>query len=171
MQRYEDFWDVTDAALRSSLRQLQIEASEVQIRGLMQAFLSPATFPDVRPPLDTLAHRGPLAILSNGSPKMLDSAVHENDLSSYFAEIISVDRVKTYKPSPLVYALACEVLSLAPREILFISSNSWDAAGAKAFGFQVCWCNRSKGYMEQMGFAADLTVVQLDQIEGCLEPN
>src|ERR1700676_5215508 len=85
-----------------------------------------------------------MAILSNGSPRMLESAVQENDLSSYFAEIISVDRVKTYKPSPLVYALACEVLSLAPQDILFVSSNSWDAAGAKAFGYKVCWCNRSQ---------------------------
>ena len=169
MQRYEDFWDVTEAALLSSLRQLQIEASEAQIRGLMQAFLAPATFPDVRPALDALARLGPMAILSNGSPKMLESAVHENDMSLYFAEIISVDRVQTYKPSPLVYALACEALNLAPHEMLFVSSNSWDAAGAKAFGFQVCWCNRSKGYMEQLGFAADLTVFRLDQIEGCLE--
>ena len=169
MQRYEDFWSVTEAALRSSLRQLQIEASEVQIRALMQAFLAPATFPDVRPALDTLARSGPMAILSNGSPKMLESALQENDLSSYFGEIISVDRVKTYKPSPVVYALACEALSLAPQEILFVSSNSWDAAGAKAFGLQVCWCNRSQGYMEQLGFAADLTVLRLDQIEACLE--
>jgi 2-haloacid dehalogenase len=165
MERYEDFWDVTEAALRSSVRQLKIEASEEQIRGLMHAFLAPATFPDVRPALDTLARSGPMAILSNGSPKMLASAVQENDLSSYFAEIISVDRVKTYKPSPLVYALGCEALSLAPQEILFVSSNSWDAAGAKAFGYQVCWCNRSQGYMEQLGFAPDLTVLRLDQIE------
>ena len=169
MQRYEDFWDVTEAALRSSLRQLQIEASEVQIGGLMQAFLAPATFPDVRPALDTLARSGPMAILSNGSRKMLESAVQENDLLSYFAEIISVDRVKSYKPSPQVYALACEALSLAPQEILFVSSNSWDAAGAKAFGLQVCWCNRAQGSMEQLGFGADLTVRRLDQIEGCLE--
>jgi 2-haloacid dehalogenase len=169
MQRYEDFWDVTEAALRSSLGQLQIETNEWQIQGLLQAFLAPATFPDVKPALDTLALRGPMAILSNGSPKMLESAVHDNGLSSYFAEIISVDRVKTYKPSPLVYALACEALSLAPQEILFVSSNSWDVAGAKAFGFQVCWCNRSKGSMEELGLAADLTVFQLDQIEGCLE--
>ena len=165
MERYEDFWDVTEAALRSSLRQLKIEASEEQIRGLMHAFLVPATFPDVRPALDILARSGPMAILSNGSPKMLASAIQENDLSSYFAEIISVDRVKTYKPSPLVYALGCEALNLAAQEILFVSSNSWDAAGAKAFGYQVCWCNRSQGYMEQLGFAADLTVLRLDQIE------
>jgi 2-haloacid dehalogenase len=165
MERYEDFGDVTEAALRSSVRQLKIEASEEQIRGLMHGFLAPATFPDVRPALDILARSGPLAILSNGSPNMLASAVQENDLSSYFAEIISVDRVKTYKPSPLVYALGCEALNLAPQEILFVSSNSWDAAGAKAFGYQVCWCNRSQGFMEQLGFAADLTVLRLDEIE------
>lgn len=169
MQRYQDFWEVTEAALRASVRQLKIEASEEQICGLMQAFLAPATFPDVRAALDALARLGPMAILSNGSPKMLASAVQENGLSSYFAEIISVDRVKTYKPSPRVYTLASEALSLAPEEILFVSSNSWDVAGAKAFGYKTCWCNRSQGYMEQLGFAADFTVLRLDQIEDCLE--
>jgi 2-haloacid dehalogenase len=91
----------------------------------------------------------PLAILSNGSPKMLDSAVHHNGLTSYFAEIISVDRVRTYKPSPRVYALAPEVLGVPPEEILFVSSNSWDVAGAKSFGYKVC-CNRSQGQMEHL---------------------
>src|SRR5258708_14962522 len=113
MERYEDFWDVTEAALRSAVLQLNIEASDAQVRGLMQAFLAPTIFSDVKPALDALVGN-PMAILSNGSPKMLESAVQENGLSAYFAEIISVDRVKTYKPSPQVYALAPEVLNLAP---------------------------------------------------------
>jgi 2-haloacid dehalogenase len=168
MERYEDFWDVTEAALRSAVLQLKIEASDAQVRGMMQAFLAPTIFSDVKPALDALVGT-PMAILSNGSPKMLESAVQENGLSAYFAEIISVDRVKTYKPSPRVYALAPEILSLAPEEILFISSNAWDVAGAKAFGYKVCWCNRSQGYMEQLGFPADFTTLRLDQIADCLE--
>ena len=106
----------------------------------------------------------PLAILSNGSPRMLDSAVRNNGLESYFAEIISVDRVKTYKPSPRVYALGPEILNLPAAEILFVSSNLWDAAGAKAFGYQVCWCNRSGAEMEDWGFAPDFTVLRLDRL-------
>jgi 2-haloacid dehalogenase len=163
MERYEDFWDVTAAALRSAVMQLKIDASDPQLDRLMQAYLRPSAFPDARPALDALKGT-PLAILSNGSPKMLESAVRHNGLEQYFVEIISVDRAKTYKPSPRVYALATEVLNLPASEILFSSSNSWDAAGAKAFGYKVCWCNRSQGQMEHLGFSADVTVLRLDQI-------
>jgi 2-haloacid dehalogenase len=167
MERYEDFWNVTEAALRSAVAQLKIEASERQLDGLMQAFLTPSAFPDVKPALDAL--KGvPLAILSNGSPRMLESMVGGSGLASSFAEVISVDRVKIYKPSPRVYALAPEVLNVPREDIFFVSSNSWDVAGARAFGFKVCWCNRSQGSMEHLGFSADVTVSHLGEIAGYL---
>jgi 2-haloacid dehalogenase len=162
MDRYEDFWDVTESALRSAVRQLRIDVNAAQLDGLMQAYRRPPVFPDVKPALEAL--KGALlAILSNGSPKMLESAVRHNGLAD-FREIISVDRVKTYKPSPRVYALGAELLNLAPGEILFVSSNSWDAAGAKAFGYKVCWCNRSAAEMDDLGYAPDLVVPSLGQI-------
>jgi 2-haloacid dehalogenase len=167
MERYEDFWDVTEAALHSAVMQLKIDASDAQLDSLLQAYLFPSAFPDAKPVLDALKG-APVAILSNGSPKMLESAVRHNDLEHYFAEIISVDRVKTYKPSPRVYALGAEILNLPASQILFSSSNSWDAAGAKAFGYKVCWCNRSQGHMDHLGFSADVTVLRLDQIADCL---
>lgn len=167
MERYQDFWDVTEAALRAAVTQLKIQASDAELHGLMQANLRPSAFPDVTKALDALPG-APLAILSNGSPRMLASAVQHNSLTSYFAEIISVDRVRTYKPSPRVYALAPEVRGIPPEEILFISSNSWDVTGAKAFGYKVCWCNRSQRHMEHLGFSADFTITRLDQIRDCL---
>jgi 2-haloacid dehalogenase len=163
MERYEDFWDVTRAALRSAVMQLKIDASGAQLDRLMQAYLTPQAFPEVISALDALKGT-PMAILSNGSPGMLESAAHHNGLTAYFAEIISVDQIKTYKPSPRVYALAARVLNIPHEEILFVSSNSWDAAGAKAFGYKVCWCNRSQGNMEELGISVDLTVLSLDQI-------
>jgi len=163
MERYEDFWHITETALRSSIRQLSIQVTDRQLELLMQAYLVPAAFAEVRSALETL-QGSPLAILSNGSPGMLDSAVRSNGLESYFAEIISVDRVKTYKPSPRVYALGTEILKVPAGEILFVSSNLWDVAGAKAFGYQVCWCNRSGAEMEDWGFAPDSMVLRLDQI-------
>ena len=75
-----------------------------------------------------------------------------------------MDRLKTYKPSPRVYALGPEILNLPAAEILFVSFNLWDAAGAKAFGYQVCWCNRSGVEMEDWGFAPDFTVLRLDRL-------
>jgi len=101
MERYEDFWQITEAALRSVVRQLSIETTDRQLERLMQAYLFPAAFGEVKSALEVLKG-SPLAILSNGSPAMLDSAVRNNGLESYFAEIISVDKVKTYKPSPRV---------------------------------------------------------------------
>jgi 2-haloacid dehalogenase len=163
MERYVDFWQITEAALRAAVRQLAIEATEAQLQRLMQAYLAPAAFADARAALETL--RGvPLAILSNGSPMMLEAAVRNSGLESCFAELISVDRVKTYKPSPRVYALCPELLHVAAAETLFVSSNPWDAAGAKAFGYQVCWCNRAAAEMEGGEFAPDFMVTGLDQI-------
>jgi 2-haloacid dehalogenase len=164
MDRYEDFWHITEAALRSTARELSIEATDRQLEQLMQAYLFPAAFEDARPALDGLKGTSPLAILSNGSPAMLESAVRHNGFESYFTEIISVDRVRTYKPSPRVYALGPKILKIPAAEILFVSSNSWDAAGAKAFGYSVCWCNRSGAPMEDLGFAPDFTVRSLDQL-------
>ena len=144
MERYQDFWDVTEAALRAAVTQLKIQTSDAELHGLMQAYLRPSAFPDVIEALDAL-QGAPLAILSNGSPKMLASAVQHNGLTSCFAEIISVDRVRTYKPSPRVYALAPEVLGFPPEEILFVSSNSWDVAGLSHLATRFAGATGPKG--------------------------
>lgn len=164
MERYEDFEAVTGAALRAAVRELRIEASAPQLKRLMDAYFSPSPFPEVGSALESLAG-APLAILSNGTAKMIDSAVAHGGLTSRFAHLISVDRVKTYKPSPRVYALGPEILGIPAAEILFVSSNGWDAAGAKAYGYQVCRCDRSAAYVDDRGFSPDFTVRGLDQIE------
>ncbi len=81
-----------------------------------------------------------------------------------FSGVISVDQVKTYKPCPRVYQLGVETFQVSAEEILFVSSNAWDAAGAKAFGYSVCWCNRSARPKEHLGFAPDIVVTSLDQL-------
>jgi 2-haloacid dehalogenase len=156
MERYEDFWFITQAALKSALQQLSIQATAGQIQSLMEAYLSLDAFEDVKPALQSL--QKPLAILSNGSPAMLDPLIRHNALEPCFTQVISVDRVKTYKPSPRVYALGPEILKLPAQDILFVSSNQWDAAGAKAFGYQVCWCNRSGAALEDLGFPPDSVI-------------
>jgi 2-haloacid dehalogenase len=165
MERYEDFWHITEAALSAAAAQLSMELDHLQLERLMQAYLLLDAFEDVKPALNALKG-SPLAILSNGSPTMLDSVVRHNGLESFFSNIISVDRVKTYKPSPRVYALGPEVLGLPAGEILFVSSNWWDIAGAKAFGYQVCWCNRAGAKLDDWGFAPDFVVQGLNEIAG-----
>ena len=163
MERYENFWKVSGDALRASVRELRIEATEVQLQQLMDGYLSPSPFPEVKSALESLDWI-PKAILSNGTPGMLKSAVAHSGMTSGFAHIISVDQVRTYKPSPRVYALGPEILQIPVAEILFVSSNGWDAAGAKAYGYQVCRCDRSGAEVDSIGFAPDFTVNGLDQI-------
>ena len=163
MGRYADFWLVTEAALRYTIRRLGLVASEDEVRRLMDAYLSLACFPEVKAALARLAGR-PRAVLSNGAPSMLAAAVRSSGLATSLEHVISVDRVKTYKPSPLVYALGPEVLGVAAGELLFVSSNGWDVAGAKAFGYRVAWCNRTGSPQEELGVVPDLVVDALDQL-------
>jgi 2-haloacid dehalogenase len=95
---------------------------------------------------------------------MLESAVRHNALESSFDEIISVDRVQTYKPSPRVYALGVETFRRRAAEMLFVSSNWWDVVGASSFGYMVCRCNRSNAVIDFLTEAPDLTVAGVDEI-------
>ena len=163
MGRYEDFWSVTEAALRHAIRRLALSASDAQIRRLMDAYLSLACFPEVREALAQLAPR-PRSILSNGSPRMLQAAVASTGLGPHLQHVLSVDAVKTYKPAPAVYALGPRALGLPATDLLFISSNAWDVAGAKAFGYRVAWCNRGHAPEEELGLRADVVVSRLDEL-------
>lgn len=163
MGRYEDFWAVTESALRWTIRRLRLEATDAQRRRLMDAYLSLACFPEVPGALARLAGR-PRAILSNGAPTMLEAAVASSGLQGHLEHVLSVDAVKMYKPAPQVYALAPRALGVPADALLFVSSNAWDVAGAKAFGYRVAWCNRLGAPEEELGLPADVVVTALDQL-------
>jgi len=163
MGRYEDFWSVTDAALRYAVRRLGLSATDAQLARLMDAYLTLAPFPEVASALGRLAGR-PRAILSNGSPRMLDAIVRASGMGGALDHVLSVDAVRTYKPSPHVYALAPKAMGIAAGELLFVSSNAWDVAGAKAFGYRVAWCNRAGVPAEELGFGPDHVVRRLDEL-------
>jgi 2-haloacid dehalogenase len=167
MGRYEDFWAVTEAALRFALGRLGIAAGDEAVARLMEAYLSLATFPDVAGALAGLAGT-PLGILSNGSPRMLDAAVRSSGLAGTFRHVLSVDAVRAYKPSPTVYELGPRAFGVPAGDILFVSSNAWDVAGAKAFGYRTCWCNRLAAPMDRLGVSPDFEVRTLDEIPGKL---
>src|SRR5213075_1829730 len=121
MGRYEDFWTVTEDALHWALARLGLTVADADVRRLMEAYLSLACFPEVVTALAAL-HGRPRAILSNGAPKMLAAAVASRGLTSHLEHVLSVDTVKTYKPSPTVYALGADALGVAARDLLFVSS-------------------------------------------------
>jgi 2-haloacid dehalogenase len=165
MGRYEDFWAVTESALRFAIRRLGLHASPADVERLMHAYLSLACFPDVRPALGRRRCR-PRAILSNGSPAMLDAAVASAQLSAHLEHVISVDAVKVFKPSPDVYALGPARLGIPAGDLLFVSSNAWDVAGAKVFGYRVAWCNRTNAPAEELGVTPDFEIATLDALPG-----
>ena len=163
MGRYEDFWAVTEAALRYSVRRLDLRASEAQLAALMDAYLRLRCFPEVPDTLRQLAGR-PRAVLSNGSPRMLERAIAAGGLASLLEHVLSVDRVRTYKPAPAVYALGPQALGMPAEQLLFVSSNAWDVAGAKAFGYRVAWCNRLGAPEEELGTRADHVIASLAEV-------
>jgi 2-haloacid dehalogenase len=163
MGRYEDFWTVTEDALRWAIARLALPATEPDVRRLMDAYLSLACFPEVASTLASLAGR-PRAILSNGAPGMLAAAVSSSGLSPHLDHVVSVDAVKTFKPSPLVYALGPEALKIRASDLLFVSSNAWDVAGAKSYGYQVAWCNRTNAPEENLGAKADYEIRSLTDL-------
>jgi 2-haloacid dehalogenase len=159
MGRYEDFWQVTQDGLVFACRSLGLAPSQDQIDHLMQAYLTLSPFPEIPAALEALSIV-PCAILSNGSPKMLNGVVQNAGLEGRFQHILSVDEVCTYKPNPIVYQLAEKHLGVQRKEIGFVSSNCWDVAGAKSFGFQVYWINRQNAPLEVLGFQPD-RIIQL----------
>lgn len=143
MRSYEDFWSVTRAALEFALRSVGIEPVPSLCDRLMNSYLHLELYGEAEQALESLREYN-LAILSNGSPSMLAALVNSSRLSGRFAEVISVDQAKVYKPDPACYALVQPALGVAKEEVLFISSNGFDVAGAKRYGFQVAWIDRGR---------------------------
>jgi 2-haloacid dehalogenase len=154
MGKYEDFWQVTQDGLVFACRSLGLASTHDQIDHLMQAYLTLRPFPEITTALESLS-TVPLSILSNGTPTMLDSVVRSAGLEGRFQHILSVDEVHVYKPSPVVYQLAETHLGIQREEIGFVSSNGWDVAGGKAFGFQAYWLNRQHAPAEALGVKPD----------------
>jgi len=165
MGRYEDFTAVTRAALECSCRVLQLTLDGARTRQLMGAYDNLALYPDARDALAALSVFK-LAILSNGSPQMLGALVRNSGLERTFMAVISVDAVKVFKPDPRVYQHATDRLGVTAAEIGFVSSNYWDAAGAKSFGFRVFWINRSKSQADVLGAAPDAVLARLTELGG-----
>ena len=163
MGKYEDFWSVTDAALRFALRQHDIALDTTQYQRLLHAYDRLATYPEVPDALRRMQHV-PKAILSNGSPRMLQAVVQHNELQDAFTHVLSVDPLRTFKPNPVVYELALSRLGVPKEALVFVSSNSFDVIGAKAFGFQVAWVNRANAPLDELDQQPDVVIQRLDAL-------
>jgi 2-haloacid dehalogenase len=165
MRRYQDFERVTEAALRWACAAAGARLTDEHRARLKDAYLRLSTFPEVREALAELKRRRMrLAILSNGSPAMLRPLVKNAGLRETFHAVLSVDALEVYKPAPAVYRLAVEKLRLPKRAIGFVSSNCWDACGAKSFGFTTFWVNRSGAPLDDLGAAPDHVIASLAEL-------
>jgi 2-haloacid dehalogenase len=161
MQRYVPFSTVTREALAYACETFGLELDRVREQALMQEYLRLATYPDVQETLKKLKSRKQ-AILSNGSPDMLLPLVGHSGLR--FDAVISVDELKIYKPAPQVYELAVRKLNTEKTRIAFVSSNCWDAIGAKSYGFRVYWINRARAPVDRLGFRPDAILGSLNEV-------
>lgn len=165
MSRYRSFWEITESGLRYACNSLGLTLTKEIQDDLMEHYYILNCYPEAPAALKALSAKLPLAILSNGTLKMIESAVKHNQLDSYFSNIFSVEDLGIFKPSPRVYNMAVDGLDLSAKEIGFISSNSWDAVGSKAFGFHVFWINRFNQTEEELGFSPDHIINTLDDLE------
>jgi len=184
LQGYRDFDFITEASLEFALRAAGIEPSQSIIKPLLDKYLDLDPFPEAKDALGALKRRGDcrLAILSNGSTAMLTALVKNSGRDAFLDATLSVDGARKFKPHPECYALVEERLGLKPDEVLFVSSNGFDVAGAKHFGFNVAWIRRGgavapggpigpaemyrllRGSAETLGYIQDHTVGALTDV-------
>jgi 2-haloacid dehalogenase len=150
--RYADFWQVTGDSLDYASERLGLPLSGEARSQLMASYERLTPFADAAPALTAVAAIGvPLAVLSNGTAHMLESAFTAAGMRDRFAALLSVDAVRRYKTAPDAYRIAIETFGGEAREFVLVSSNGWDVAGAAHFGFRTFWVNRLGAPVERMG--------------------
>ncbi len=156
--RYAPFSKVTRDALAYTVRALGIALDEAQVEALMTEYDRLPVFPDAAAALSRLKGRGlPLAIVSNGDPPMLQAIVASSGLDDVFDHLLSVDAVGRFKTAPEAYALGPMAFGCDAAEILFVSSNGWDACGATWYGYTTFWIDRAGLPLEELGVVPTAT--------------
>ena len=151
MGRYQDFWKVTEESLNKSMKVFQIDATMKD--ELLNLYKVLSTFPEVRRTLKKLKEKNyKLAILSNGTPSLLNELVSSNNLESIFDNVLSVEDVKIYKPHPNVYKIPIKKYQIEKNQVLYLSSNTWDVSAAGNFGFNAVWVNRNKNIFDNLDY-------------------
>lgn len=162
---YADFWQVTEDSLRFTAESLKLDLTPHKQRFLVGAFLELKAWSDAPLALKSLKDAGiRLAYLSNLTPKILDSSIKNSGLEGIFEQILSTDKIKTYKPDRRAYQMGIDAFRLKKDEIIFAASSGWDAAGAKSFGYATFWVNRQNVPAERLGTFADAAGKNLDDL-------
>lgn len=164
MRHYQPFSEVTAEALEYACNQVGVKLPTDAKEDLMQQYFQLATFAEVPELLKQLSQKYKLAILSNANMAMLEAGAQHNQITDFFSKILSADSIQHYKPTPAVYQLAVDGLNATKENIVFVSSNTWDVAGASAFGLQAMWLKRGNKVLETMGFEPVKVLAKLDDL-------
>ena len=151
MKRHKDFWEITEDSLDKSMSVFNIDKSLRDELLNLYKVLSP--YPEVEEVLKSLKKKNlKLCILSNGTPELLNELVSSNNLKNLFDKIFSIEEVKVYKPDPRVYELPIKKFNIQPKEITFLSANTWDVSGGGNYGYNSIWVNRNNSQFDFLDY-------------------
>ena len=163
MKRHEDFWKVTEDSLDKSMNLFKIDKS--MKNELLNLYKVLNTFPEVRDVLNKLKEKNyKLAILSNGTPKLLNELVSSNNLNNIFDDIFSIEEVGIYKPDAKVYDMPVKKYKIQKEEIVFLSANTWDVSGGGNYGYSSIWVNRNNSIFDNLDYVPKKEVKNLNQL-------
>ena len=163
MNRHKDFWQVTEDSLDKSMKAFKIDNSMRD--ELLNLYKTLSTFPEVKEVLNNLKEKNyKLAILSNGTPSLLNELVKSNNLDSIFADIFSIEEVGIYKPDSRVYDLPIKKYQIQKNEVVFLSANTWDVSGGGNYGYNAVWVNRNNNIFDNLDYQPKHQVKQLGEL-------
>ena len=151
MNRHKDFWQVTEDSLDKSMQAFKIDSS--MRNELLDLYKVLSTFPEVKEVLNKLKKKNyKLAILSNGTPSLLNELVKKNNLDNIFDDVFSIEEVKTYKPDPKVYNIPIKKYQIQKNEVAYLSANTWDVSAGGNYGFNPVWVNRNNSIFDNLDY-------------------
>ena len=164
MKKHKNFWQITEDSLDKSMETFQIDKS---LRNdLLSLYKELSPYPEVKNVLENLKKKSfKLAILSNGTPELLNHLVKSSDLENLFDDIFSVEEVKIYKPDPKVYDMPVNKYKVSKGEITFLSANTWDVSGAGNYGYNSIWVNRNNSVFDKLDYKPKNEVKNLKQLQ------
>ena len=163
MKRHKDFWEVTEESLDKSMKAYEIDAS--MRNELLDLYKVLSTFKEVPEVLKLLKERNlKLAILSNGTPSLLDRLVKSNDLENIFDDIFSIEQVSVYKPDSRVYDMPIRKYQIEKKEVAFLSANTWDVSGGGNYGYNAIWVNRNNNIFDNLDYDPKYKIKNLSEL-------
>ena len=163
MKRHKDFWQITEESLDKSIMAFNIDPEMKNELLNLYKVLSP--FQEVPETLKLLKEKNfKLAILSNGTPSLLNDLVKSNNLNNLFDDLFSIEEVKIYKPHPKVYDLPIEKYKIKKNEVVFLSANTWDVSGAGNYGYQSIWVNRNNNIFDNLDYKPNNQIKNLSEL-------